>query len=277
MLKKLVIQQIAAYFRSEQWNKTIETLEKGRKIRHMHVYANSILYPHDMAKVVEGYFSKKGYTLQRKIGFLGHGKGITNIYYIHPRQDMAHFELFLTYDSNAVIEPANPNNTRAGTNLEYWEDDFMENYYSKYEFRQPETHEKPIISSYFKSQHWQQSYEFMTSEGTHCHVPVKTSIHPETLAQFGRDAIEAKGWSISKVDSVVYSMKGYDQGKITYLLSSPEMVLELDWEFDADTVIEPRHPELIIKMTEENFKSSVEGLSYYRLDHNDIREVIDLI
>lgn len=277
MLKKLVIQQIAAYFRSEQWNQTMETLEKGREIRHMHVYAHSILHPHDMAKVIQGYFAKKGYQLQRKIGFLGHGKGLSNIYYIHPRQDMAHFELFLTYDSNVAIEPADPNNTRAGSNLEYWEDDFMENYYSKYEFRQPEPEEKPIIIDYFRSHHWQQSYEFMTSEGTHCHVPVRTSIHPETLAQYGRAAIEAKGWSISKVDSVVYSMKGYDQGKITYLLSSPEIVLELDWEFDPQTVIEPRHPELIIQMTEENFKNAVEGLNYYRLNADDIRAVVDQI
>lgn len=277
MLKKLVIQSIVEYFHSDQWNKLLATLEKGREIRHIHVYANSILHPYDMAKVIEGYFLKHGYNLQRKIGFLGHGKGITNVYYIHPRQDMAHFELFLTYDSDIVIEPADPKNTRAGSNIEYWEDSFMEDYYSKYEFRQPEPEEQQKISNYFKSKHWEQSYEFMTSNGTHSHVPVKTSIHPESLIQFGRKAIEEKGWEISKIDSVVYSLKGYDQGKITFLLKCPEIVLELDWEFDSKTVIEPRHSELILKMTEEDINKAVEGLNYYRLETNDIREVIDRI
>lgn len=277
MLKKLVIQNIVDYFSSEQWSELIATLEKGRQIRHLHVYANSILHPHDMAEVIKGYFLKKGYSLQRKIGFLGHGKGLTNIYYIHPRNDMAHFELFLNYDPDVVIEPADPHHTRAGVNLEYWDDEFMEKYYSKFSFRNPEPEEEETIENYFKSAHWEQSYEFMTSSGTHCHVPVKTGIHPEILNQFGRRVLEKRGWTVSKADSVVYSMKGYDQGKVTYLLSSPEIVLELDWVFDQDTVIEPRYPDLILKMTEENLDKATDGLNYYRLDSYDIRDVIERI
>lgn len=277
MFKKIVIENVVRYFHSDQWNRLEEILERGREVRHLHIYAESALHPHDMAKIVQGYFAKKGFTLQRKIGFLGHGKGVTNVYYIHPRIDMAHFELFLHYNPDIVIEPADASKTRGGENLEFWDDQFMEKYYLQFSFHNPTKEEEKIIANYFKSAHWEQSYDFMTDNGIHCHVPVKTSIYPEILLDIGKKVIEEKGWKVSKADSVVYSMKGYDQGKITYLLSSPEIVLELDWEFDSSAIIEPRNQSLILTMTEDTFLKSMQGVQYYRLGNNEIQQIIDLI
>lgn len=277
MLKKIILEHTIQYFQSNQWKELNALLERGREVRHLHVYADSILHPYDVAKIIEGYYNKQGFTLQREIGFLGHGKGKTNVYYVHPREDMAHFELFLNYDSDCIIDPANQDNTRQGINLEYWDDEFMNRYYESFQFKIPDQAEEKEILDYFNSYHWEQGYEFMTTEGIHSHVPVKTSIHPEHLKTIGIQSIQQKGWEISKVDSVVYSMKGWEQGKVTYLLKKPEIVVELDWEFDRDVIIKPRFPDLYLKMTEETFNYAIDGLDYYRLTNDDIAFIIENI
>jgi len=277
MLKSLIIKQVVNFFEGEQWKTFMTVLQKGIEVRHAHLYTESILHPYDFAKVLEGYYLKHGYTLQRKITFLSHGRGAANIYYIHPRHDMAHFEVFMKYNPDVVIVPAGANNTRVGNNMEFWDDNFMENYHAQFPFRRPNQEDEDRIIAFFESDHWKQSYDFMTVNGVHSHVPVETSIHPESLLEIGKKVIEERRWKVDKAVAVVYSLKGYDQGKITYLLKQPEIVLELDWEFNPNTVIRPRGNTLMYTMTTDTVRKDLEGLAYYRLDDRDIKDIISMI
>jgi len=274
MLKPLVRREIVRYFQGEQWSEVVGLLDRGRPLRHMHVYTQSVLHPFDVARVVQGYFEQRGFILERKITFLGHGGGLTNVYYVQPRSDMAHFELFLAYDEDAVITPADPSRTREGRNVEYWDDGYMEGYLGRFPFREPDEAERRAVRDYFRSEHWTQVYRFMLHEGTHSHVPVFTGIHPEALKRIGCEVMEERGWKVGKADAVVYSLKGHEQGKVTFLLSSPEIVVELDWEFDPDSVVRPRHPGLMLEMTDADLASTMQGLDYLRLDGDDIARVV---
>jgi hypothetical protein len=277
MLKTLVTQHTANYFKGEQWETLMKTLGRGKEVRHAHVYTESILHPYDFAKVIQGYLEKHGFTLQRKITFLSHGTGYGNIYYIHPRADMAHFEVFLNYNDDAIIEPAGTGKTRAGVNFEYWDDAFMNDYHAQFAFRKPNRAEEEEIVRFFESDHWKQAYDFMTVSGIHSHVPVETGIHPDSLLEIGTRVLESRRWNVGRAVSVVYNLKGYNQGKVSYLLKQPEIVLELDWEFNPNTVIKPRGSTLMHAMTDENVKRDLDGIPYYRLDARDIEAIISMI
>jgi hypothetical protein len=277
MLKGLILKHTAQYFHGEQWKSTLEILNRGAEVRHAHVYAESLLHPYDFAKVIEGYFHKNNFSLRRKITFLSHGRGYGNIYYIHPRQDMAHFEVFLRFNPDAIMEPADSKNTREGRNVEYWDDRFMNEYHAKFPFRKPSKEEEEQIVQFFESDHWKQAYDFMTVNGLHSHVPVETSIHPEILMEIGRKVLEARRWKVDRAVSVVYSLKGYEQGKVTYLLKQPEIVLELDWEFNANTVIRPRGSSLMHAVTDDQLIKDLDGVPYYRLDSRDISDIVSMI
>jgi len=276
MLKSLVIPKVAEYFQSEQWNGLMDILRRGSEVRHAHVYTESILSPFDFAQVIQGYFEKHGLSLERKITFLSHGRGYANIYYIQPR-GMCHFEVFLKYNDDVVIEPAGAASTRTGQNLEYWDDAYMEKYHAGFAFREPTAGEEKEILAFFRSPLWRQACEFMTDKGIHCHVPVETCIHPDILMKLGIQAIEAKNWSVSRAVTVVYSLKGYDQGKVTFLLKKPEIVLELDWEFNPDTVIQPRMQSLMLAADTDDLAKDLDGIPYYRLSKEDIRKIVEMI
>jgi hypothetical protein len=277
MLRSLVLQHTADFFKGEQWTNFMRIIEKGAEVRHAHVYTESILSPYDFAKVIQGWFEKKGYTLQRKITFLSHGKGYANIYYIKPREDMAHFEVFMKFNDDKIIEPAGAGNTRQGANVEYWDNAFMEKHHSQFPFRRPTQEEEEEIERFFKSEHWTQAYDFMAVNGTHSHVPVETCIHPDSLLEIGKRVLESRRWEVGNAISVVYSLKGYEQGKVTYLLKKPEIVLELDWEFNPDTVIRPRYQGLMHAVTVNDVNKDLGDVPYYRLDERDIKDILEMV
>src|SRR5438132_8943195 len=133
MLKPLVLEKFIEYFKSDQWVTLARLLDRGKEVIHAHLYVESILHPLDVAAVLEKYFSNRGLPLQRAIKILSQGRGITNIYNIHPRLDMAHFEFVLNFNEDVVLEPAK---RRAG-NLESWDTEYMKRYYAQFSFREP--------------------------------------------------------------------------------------------------------------------------------------------
>lgn len=210
------------YLTSDQWSEFMNILSRGTKVRHAHLYIESVLHPGTLEKIAEAYLEKNNIDYKGKKGLLSHGKGYTNIYYIQPK-DMCHFEIMSVYNPDIVIEPMSSKKTREGQTIDYWDDDFMQNFYKKISFKAMGKEERKKVEQYFQSDGWKQAYVTMaySDENVHSHCIVETSLHPEEILPIGEEAIESRGWEVDRAVSVVFSMRGYDIGKITYLLSKP--------------------------------------------------------
>ncbi len=272
ILKKLVTEKVIEYFKSEYWGELIKVLARGEDVYHMHVFADSILAPAPIARIIKAYFGIKGWPLQRKILVIPNGRGVADLYGIHPK-DCGHFELFLQYSDQVVLEPsADP--FRGKKNVEWWDKQFMEEYYKQFPFRSFGSSEEKEVRGYFKSKEWEMSYLIMTAgRNLHSHNLVKTSIHPEILLKYGVEAIERKGWKVDKATSIVFGMKNLDRGKVTYLVNKPEMILELEWDFDPDSVIEPGPMPMYRIYNEDLLLKDTADCNYFVLDESQVKEI----
>ena len=175
ILRPLICNAVVNYFESEDWKELMKQMARGKEVRHAHIYADSILHPEPLLKIVEEYFKAHGLPLQRKIYLLTPGgiHGMTDIYNIHPRQDMGHCELILRYSEDQILAPMAAGATRAGKTVEVWDDEFMEKFYANYNFKTKLTSqdEKAIIA-YFDSSEWKLQHNFMLGgtirKGSYC-------------------------------------------------------------------------------------------------------------
>jgi hypothetical protein len=273
ILKKIVTEKVIEFFKSEYWKENIEILGRGEDVYHAHVITDSILAPKPVASIIKAYFDIKGWPLQRRILIIPNGRGVADLYGIHPK-GCGHFEVFLQYTDQTVLEPAR-DPFRGKANVEYWDKAFMENYYRQFNFKEFGPVEEVKVRTYFKSKEWEMSYLIMSAgRNLHSHTLVKTSIHPEILLKYGVEAIEAKGWGMGRATSIVFGMNGLDRGKITYLVNKPAMILELEWDFDLATVIEPGPMPMYRIYNEDLLLKDTAHCNYFVLDDGQIEEVI---
>ena len=279
ILRSLICEQVVGYFESEDWTYLMHNLARGKEVLHAHIYADSVLDPRPMLRVIEGYFEAHGLPLQRKIFLLPQSHGLIDIYNIHPRQDMAHFELFMRYSKEQVLAPMSSAATRGGKTVDIWDDKFMKGHLARFNFKTTLTAEdEKNLVSYFGSPAWKSQYVFMGDlESLHSHSLVETSVHPEIILEFGRKAIEAKGWELSKAVSIVFGMKGFEQGKLTYLVKKPELVLELEWEFNPDVSVVPVAEHIVRTATAADLAPVMSGIEYLELDDEAVREIISAL
>ena len=85
ILREVICNEIIDYFSSDDWQEVIRQMSRGPEVRHAHVYADSILHPEPLLKIVEAWFEAQGMSLQRQI-YLLHMPGVpglADIYNIH--------------------------------------------------------------------------------------------------------------------------------------------------------------------------------------------------
>jgi hypothetical protein len=281
ILRSVMCDAVVSYFESYDWKELVKNMARGKEVRHAHVYADSILHPEPLLRIVEEYFKAHGLPLQRGIYLLTPGPthGMTDIYNIHPKPDWGHCELILRYSQDHILAPMTARGTRTGRTVDVWDDAFMENHYAKYNFKSKLTaEEEKALIGYFNSPEWEMQYLFMKG-GTnrHTHSLVETSIHPELLNEYGVKAMEAKGFEVTKAVSVVYNIRNFDVGKITYLLKKPEVMFELEWDYNPNIIIRPGAEPMVHTTTLETLYEAMEGCDYIRLDEAAVQEVIQRI
>jgi hypothetical protein len=273
ILRKLIREQIALYFESEQWLGALKVMSRGRDdVRHAHVYTDSIIHPDSIRRVVEAYFAAKGIAVERKVKLISVGRGQLVVYYIQPT-GMCHFEVFPRFSKDVVLEPTQGQDTRGGSAFEYWDVDFMQNYYKQFEFAPMGSSEEEAVRDYFRSSAWEQLYAVMYYESerrVHCHALIETNLHPEEILPLGRSAIEARGWEVDRGVSVVFGVNGFEQGKLTYLVKNPEIILELEWAHIKDVTIRPAILPVARETTTDMVEKDMQGLPYIELDNDDI-------
>lgn len=251
--REQIVSSVVNYFKSDHWQSFMKELSRGLVVRHAHIYLSSCLNPFDLAKIIEAYFEGINLPVERAIRILPIKPELLNVYNIKPK-GMAHFEFFLTYDSDVILAPASSENSREGTSMAFWDDDYMKEYFKKYKFREAGQIEIEQIKEYFKSREWKEVLYTMTdlyAGVIHSHGLIETSIHPEVLLPYAVKSLEEMGIKIGRALAVVYSCFGRDVGKLTFLLNSPEVVLELEWFYNPNVVIRPAIPNVFQIATEE--------------------------
>jgi len=267
--------KVAEYFSTDLWKNLITVLERGDEVYHVHTYADTTVHPSSLARIVEGYFEKKGWELERKINIipLPGAKEMADVYCICPR-GKAYFEIILNLSPDVILQPA------GGNKLDVWDEEYMKNFYGKFNLkREVSKEEEDQIRQYFKSGYWELGYEF-AKDPRHCHshLVIETSVHPLTLMKYAQEAIETTGFSILKTASIVYGYGGKETPKIVFLLKPPGSYIELEWHFNPDVVIGPRFDPFIFLLTEDMLKSDMERLDFLvSLGDKEIEEIIDNI
>ena len=278
ILRRLLCDAVVNYFESDSWQELVQQMARGKEVRHAHAYADSILHPEPLLRIVAEYFKSRGLPLQRKIYVLPPANipGMTDIYNIHPAPDWGHCELILRYSRDDVLTPMRTGTSLANKSVEVWDDAFMERFYTRFDFKTELTgqDEKDIIA-YFDSTSWKlQSNFILGGTNRHAHALVETSIHPEIIQRFVIKTIEGRGWEVAKSVSIVYNSRGCDFGKITTLLKKPEIMLELEWEYNPDVSIRPGAEPMVLATTLEDLKSCMGDCDYIRLDEAAVQEII---
>lgn len=278
ILRSVICDAVVNYFESDDWKELVRQMSRGKEVRHAHAYADSILHPEPLVKIVEEYFKAHGLPLQRKIYLLtpGPAHGMTDIYNIHPKPDWGHCELILRYSGDQILGPMAAGATRTGKTVEVWDDAFMQRHYAKYKFKTKLTseEEKDLIG-YFNSPEWELQFIFMMGgSNRHTHSLVETSIHPELLNEYGVKVMKAKGFEVTKAVSVVYNTRNFDVGKITYLLKQPEVMFELEWDYNPNITIRPGAEPMYHTTTLETLQWAMEGCNYIRLDKEAVEEIV---
>lgn len=273
VLRSVVRQNVLSYFQSPDWTAAIDTMSRGRdSVMHAHVYADSILHPDAVRRLVERYFQLKGAPTERKVKLLSHGRGYTNVYYIQP-QGMCHFEVFLRFNEDVVLAPMDAGAARGGKTFDYWGPEFMSQYHAQFEFRTMGASERREVEAYFGSEAWQRSYGVMyydNERAVHSHCLVETGLHPDEIKEIGCQAIQKRGWEVDRAVAIVFNVNGFDQGKITFLLRKPEIVLELEWQHNPDVVIRAANPPIARITTTDMVERDMAGIPYWSLDGDDV-------
>jgi len=277
MIRDQLVKDVADWFSSEMWRNFVKGLSPDDTVYHAHIYAESCLDPKTLAKVCEGYFKNSGKPLQRKIKFLGHGNGMTNIYYMQP-EGKAHFELFLKHNPDRILSPMPEQYTRSGKVYEYWDKEYMENHYKKYDLKIPDEDDVLKIKEYFNSDAWKHIYAVARNKSTvHSHAVVETNLHPEYIIKYGREALERRHWKVARAVSVVWDFFGYDQCKLTYLLSEPEIVLELELQYEPYEAFRLGPVPVIDIITEDDIEKTMKGLDYSYISKEEIEAILQRI
>lgn len=237
----LVEQVLVKYFSGPHWAEFVHGLDAGPHIRHAHAYYNSMLAPKSVAYLLTRYFARFGRPLQRKIKILPVTEDFLNVYNVHAT-GQCHWEFFLHYKPDMLLEPDEAYGARAAHSTEFWDDAYMETYYRQFPFRDIGSVERADVETFLRGKGWNDNiYTLLDDFGgvIHTHALCETCLHPEQLKPLIEEHWARRGWRLGKSVSVVFNSFGMDIGKLVFLLEKPEIVVELEWHFNPEVTIRP--------------------------------------
>jgi hypothetical protein len=233
------IRQIADYFTSAQWMELIRVLEKtDEEVYHAHIYVDTQLNPLSMEELVKRYFAKIGRPIHRKIEIFTSGQlaGKGTIHGIEP-EGYTHFDLLFGYSEDLPIKPASAKNP----NVEYWGEQYMEAFHSKYPFQTELTAAQiEEVERYFESDAWKDYVRLNESDDVvHIHANVETSVHPSLIQKYALEAMRKQGWEIEYSCPVAFEMRGQMNGKLVFAGTKPEKMFDIAWQYNPAVTLIP--------------------------------------
>lgn len=237
-LRPDVIEPIAAYFRSEHWNRVIEALKiDSEPVYHLHAYIETQIHPLSLEAIVKGYFAKIGRPVDRKVEIFTSGQvaDAGSIHGIEPH-GMPHFDLLWKWSQDALIKPS-----PKPDNVEWWGESYMRAFYAKYPLRSQTTpQDEAQIAAYFTSPAWAKYCELNEHRDVvHIHANVETSLHPDIIRKAALKAMAERGWQIEAAVPVAFQMRGQMHGKIVFIGNVPEKVFDIAWCFNPTVGLIP--------------------------------------
>lgn len=245
-MEKAIVDELVSYFRGEQWNELVQehlTGNEGNEIYHTHLYVQAHLHPDSLAQLFDKYFKKTGHELTRKIDRMA--PKLIALHTVHP-EGMAHFDCFIEHSPDHLLRALPADNPRAehGANVLSWDRAAMNEYQSQLPFKCVGPKEEEQIDAFFRGRHWKRMVEFATTpDMVHGHVYVKMNFDPKIIELISIRHMQAMGWTVDKVVPCLFDVRGEYRPKIVYLMGYPEIVFDIAWEFDEDTVIAPHDEE----------------------------------
>jgi len=256
VVRKDIVECIAGYFKSDQWQKFMQMLtQTDDPIYHIHIYVENSVHPESLDKLFTAYHKLKGVDLDRGIQFSGlPGVGmLINVQPTIPETSrfLANYELFWFYNPDVLLVPAelrpgidlskNPlyKEVKEG-NLFGWGKKFMDDYYKQFDFKCVGPHEEQEIRRYFKSDHFKKWLRLMdNSPADHVHCNVEINFDPWTLKMYAVEALEEAGLKIDWVIPNVFRVPSGYRGKLIFLCAHPEWQHDIAWEYNPDVVSRP--------------------------------------
>lgn len=274
-----IFDTLVAYFSSTHWRDYLGTLESGPHIRHAHAYYNSAFDPQSIAYLMHVYFQRYGRPLERKIKILPVTETFLNVYNIQPK-GLCHWEFFMNYAPDILLLPHDGYGARGAHSTEFWDDAFMEQWYSRFSFKDIGSSERADADAYFRSPAFQNNLLINIDDFggvIHSHALVESSLHPEQLLPIGAAHIERKGWEIIRAVSVVFNNFGLDIGKLTYLLKKPEIVIEVEWHYNPEVTIRAASIPHFRVATSHNLSRLLSMRPYVAFDRAMAAKVVDAV
>jgi hypothetical protein len=239
-----IVQEAIAYFKSKHWNDLIANHLRNPDdtIYHTHIFLLSQIHPESIGRLFERYFKKIGHELDRKIDYIAPSH--VALHTVHP-QGLPHFDCFIDFSSDHVLAPL-PNDDKGaehGKNLLSWGKRDMDRYLSQFDFKCVGPEEEEKIHQYFRSRHWKEMIAYVTNpeKFVHAHVYVKINFDPKIIELISRQYMDRMGWIVDKVVPCLFDVNGEYRPKIVYLVGYPEIVFDIGWVYDENTVIEPHN------------------------------------
>lgn len=274
VLKRVVREKVVDYFKSPEWNAIMDTMSRGHEdCLHSHIYLDSIIHPSSFLDVAYLYFEKLGLKMGRRVPITTLGPGHAVLYYLQPG-NLNHFEFFLRFNDEIVVEPPTLPGGGKGLTFEYWDKAGMERHYKTFKAAPMDAEDERIVREFFRGEAWEQLVYLLAYQASsygHAHCTVDTKYHPEDLLKLGVKAIEERGWKIGRAVSIVYPMNGYQQGKVSFLLQEPQIVLELEYNHNPDVTIRPMRQPITHILTYEEARKHLSGVPYHTFDSDDLR------
>ena len=274
-----VFDTLTEYFSSSHWKDYLATLQSGLHIRHAHAYYNSAFHPQSIAYLMHVYFQRAGRPLERKIKILPVTETFLNVYNIQPK-GLCHWEFFMNYAPDILLRPHDGYGARGANSTEFWDDAFMQDWYSRFELKDIGTSERADADAYFRSSAFQNNLLINIDDFggvIHSHALVESSLHPEQLLPIGAEHIERKGWEIIRGVSVVFNNFGLDIGKLTYLLKKPEIVIEVEWHYNPEVTIRAASIPHFRVATSHNLSRLLSMRPYVAFDRAMAERVVDAV
>jgi hypothetical protein len=232
------IESVAAYFKTDQWQRLMTILNKtDEPIYHVHVYIDTNLNPLCVEQLLKHYFAKAGHPISRKIEIFTSGQiiGSGTIHGVEPK-GLPHFDMVFRYSSDLPIKATNKED-----NVEFWGKHYMDNFHGQYDLKTTLTPaQEKDVDAYFHSKAWEDYCSLNeSSEVVHIHGNVETSIHPDLIRAAGLKAMKQRGWEIDYAVPVAFRMRGQMHGKVVFGGLKPEKMFDIAWGFNPTVTLIP--------------------------------------
>jgi hypothetical protein len=303
VVRKDVVESVAGYFKTDQWQKFMKMLtQTDDPMGHMHIFVENSIDPVSLAKLFTDYHKQKGIPLDRGIQFSGL-PGVGMFINVQPTEAqtnryLANYELFWFYNTDGLIAPAeirpgldltnNPlgKDIQEG-NLHGWGKKFMDEYYKQFDFKCVGPLEENEIRKYFESDHFKKWIRLMfDSPADHVHCNVELNFDPGILKMYAVEALERVGLKVDWVIPNVFRVPSGYRGKLIFLGAYPEWQHDICWDYNPDVVIRPAtRPFVGARMPADgdisfdfnlhsDFEKSLAAGEHVKLTDEEIKEIL---